>query len=91
MISFKNNQKYPVIGADDSPLKARNERSPEVSQKTQPAKESLKIAHSILVQIPRDVSDGRFVIAEECPLSLDYKKAPIRSLRQPWQSRREGH
>jgi hypothetical protein len=30
MICFKNNQKYPVIGANGSPLKARKERSPEV-------------------------------------------------------------
>ena len=30
MIRFKNNQEYPVIGANGSPLKARKERSPEV-------------------------------------------------------------
>ena len=30
MICFKNNQKYPVIGANGSPLKVRKERSPEV-------------------------------------------------------------
>jgi len=30
IISFKNNQKDPVIGANGSPLKARKERSPEV-------------------------------------------------------------
>jgi hypothetical protein len=30
MIFFKNVQKYPVIGANGSPLKARKERSPEV-------------------------------------------------------------